>query len=84
MKLTKTYPTIKDGEKLKFTYLKSPNPLKDMVISYPGRLPKEFGLHQYVDYDVQFGKTFVDPIKSILDTIKWQIEKQNSLESFFG
>ena len=84
MKLTKTYPTIKDGEKLKFTYLKSPNPLKDMVISYPGRLPKEFGLHQYVDYDMQFGKTFVDPIKSILDTIKWQIEKQNSLESFFG
>lgn len=84
MKLTKTYPTIKDGEKLKFTYLKSPNPLKDMVISYPGRLPKEFGLHQYVDYDTQFGKTFVDPIKSILDTIKWRIEKQNSLESFFG
>ena len=84
MKLSKTYPLIKEGEKLKFTYLRSPNPLKDSVISFPGRLPKEFGLQSYVDYDMQFDKTFIDPIKAILDTIDWQIEKQNSLESFFG
>jgi DNA polymerase elongation subunit (family B) len=84
MKLSKTYPLIKEGEKLKFTYLRSPNPLKDTVISFPGRLPKEFGLQSYVDYDMQFDKTFIDPIKAILDTIDWQIEKQNSLESFFG
>jgi DNA polymerase elongation subunit (family B) len=84
LKLSKQYPVIKEGEKLKFTYLKSPNPIKDTVISYPARLPKEFGLHAYVDYDMQFDKTFVDPIRSILDTINWQVEKQNSLESFFG
>ena len=84
LKLTKQYPVIKEGEKLKFTYLKSPNPIKDSVISYPARLPREFGLHAYVDYDMQFDKTFVDPIRSILDTINWQVEKQNSLESFFG
>ena len=84
MKLSKTYPVIKEGEKLKFTYLRSPNPLKDSVISFPGRLTKEFGLQSYVDYDMQFDKTFIDPIKAILDTIDWQIEKQNSLESFFG
>jgi DNA polymerase elongation subunit (family B) len=84
LKLSKQYPVIKEGEKLKFTYLKSPNPIKDSVISYPARLPREFGLHAYVDYDMQFNKTFVDPIRSILDTINWQVEKQNSLESFFG
>lgn len=84
LKLSKQYPVIKEGEKLKFTYLKSPNPIKDTVISYPTRLPKEFGLHTYVDYDMQFDKTFIDPIRSILDTINWQVEKQNSLESFFG
>ena len=84
MKLSKTYPIIKEGEKLKFTYLRSPNPLKDSVISFPGRLPKEFGLQAYVDYDMQFDKTFIDPIRAILDTIDWQVEKQNSLESFFG
>jgi hypothetical protein len=75
---------IKDGEKLKFSYLKQPNPLKDSVISYPTRLPKEFELHQYVDYDLQFEKTFIEPISVILNCIGWKTEKQSSLESLFG
>jgi DNA polymerase elongation subunit (family B) len=82
--LTKKYPLIQDGEKLKFTYLKSPNPIKDTVISYPVRLPKEFELHQYVDFETQFDKAFIEPIKIILDCINWKVEKQNTLESFFG
>ena len=82
--LTKKYEAIKDGEKLKFTYLKQPNILKDSVISFPVRLPKEFGLEQYIDYDTQFDKCFIEPMKIILDCIGWQLEKQNSLEDFFG
>jgi hypothetical protein len=74
---------IQEGEKLKFTYLKLPNIFKDMVISYPNRLPKEFDLQKYIDYDMQFEKAFVDPIKVILDCLGWSIEKQNSLEDFF-
>jgi len=81
--LTKKYPLIQNGEKLKFTYLKTPNPIKDTVISYPVRLPKELELQQYVDYEMQFDKAFVEPIKIILDCINWSIEKQNSLEDFF-
>jgi hypothetical protein len=84
MKLTKKYPVIQEGEKLKFTYLKQPNPFKDTVISYPTRLPIEFGIHEYVDYDMQFDKAFLEPIKIILESIGWQPEKVNSLESFFG
>jgi DNA polymerase elongation subunit (family B) len=84
MKLTKKYPAIQEGEKLKFTYLKQPNPFKDTVISYPTRLPAEFGIHEYVDYDMQFDKAFLEPIKIILESIGWQPEKVNSLESFFG
>lgn len=82
--LSKTYPTIKEGEKLKFSYLKSPNPIKDTVISYPVRLPKEFGLHDYIDYEIMFEKTFVEPVKIILDTIGWEIEKRSTLDSFFN
>ena len=82
--LTKQYPLIQDGEKLKFTYLKQPNPFKDMVISYPVRLPKEFGIQEYIDYDTQFVKAFLEPIKVILDCMNWSTEKSSSLEDFFG
>lgn len=82
--LTKKYEKIKEGEKLKFTYLRQPNPVKDSVISYPLQLPKEFGLHEYVDYDMQFEKAFLDPVNIILKSIGWNAEKQFTLESFFG
>jgi DNA polymerase elongation subunit (family B) len=82
--LTKKYPLIQDGEKLKFTYLKQPNPVKDIVISYPTRLPKEFDLQDFIDYDMQFEKAFIEPIKVILDCIEWKTEKVNSLEGFFS
>jgi DNA polymerase elongation subunit (family B) len=80
----KKYQIIQEGEKLKFTYLKVPNPSKEDVISFPIRLPKELGLHEYVDYETQFDKTFIEPIKIILDSIGWKPEKQNTLDSFFG
>jgi hypothetical protein len=83
-KLTKKYPLIQEGEKLKYSYLKMPNPFKDTVISFPGRLPVEFGLNEYIDYDVQFEKAFVEPIKVILDCMKWSTEKVSSLEDFFS
>jgi DNA polymerase elongation subunit (family B) len=84
LKLENKYPLIQEGEKIKFTYLKQPNPFKDTVISYPVRLPVEFGLTQYIDYDMQFEKTFLAPVSIILDCIGWKSEKVNTLESFFG
>ena len=82
--LTNKYPLIQEGEKLKFTYLKMPNPFKDMVISYPGRIPKEFNLNEYIDYDTQFEKAFLEPVKVILDCMGWQAEKRSTLDSFFS
>jgi hypothetical protein len=82
--LDKKYPLIQEGEKLKFTYLKVPNHFKESVVSFPGRLPKEFNLQEYIDYDTQFDKSFLEPIKVILDCIDWKTEKTNSLDSFFN
>jgi DNA polymerase elongation subunit (family B) len=82
--LTKKYPLILEGEKIKFTYLKLPNHFKDSVISFPGRIPAEFGLADYIDYDLQFDKAFLEPIKVILDCMQWKTEKSNSLMDFFG
>jgi DNA polymerase elongation subunit (family B) len=84
MGLTKKYPLIQEGEKIKFSYLKMPNPFKDTVISYPARLPKEFDISRYIDYDTQFEKTFLEPIKVILDCMNWSTEKQSTLEDFFS
>ncbi len=82
--LDKSYELIKEGEKIKFIYLKKPNPIKDTVISFPIVLPAELELDKYIDYDVQYDKTFVEPVKSILDVIGWKAEKQSTLDDFFA
>ena len=83
-KLTHKYPLIQDGEKIKFVYLKTPNKIGENVISYLATFPREFGLDKQVDYDLQFSKSFLDPIKVIMDVIGWQPEKIASLEFLFG
>jgi hypothetical protein len=70
---------IQEGEKIKFTYLKTPNIFKENVVSFPGRLPVEFGLQDCIDYNTQFDKTFLEPIKVILDCMDWTTERTNSL-----
>jgi DNA polymerase elongation subunit (family B) len=77
--LSKKYPLIQEGEKIKFTYLKTPNIFKENVVSFPGRLPPEFGLQDCIDYNMQFDKTFLEPIKVILDCMDWTTERTNSL-----
>jgi len=82
-KLDKKYAEIQNGEKIKFCYLKLPNPIQENVISYIQEFPKEFGLDKYVDYELQFNKAFLEPMKVILDAIGWNVEKKISLEAFF-
>lgn len=83
-KLDRKYSSIRNGEKIKFCYLKLPNPIQENVISYIQKLPPEFGLHNYVDQKTQFEKTFLTPLKSILDVIGWHTEKISTLNSFFA
>jgi DNA polymerase elongation subunit (family B) len=83
LKLEDKYEKIGNGDKIKFIYLKMPNTLRENVISFPTSIPKEFELEQYIDYDKQFNKTFVDPLKLILDAISWNIEETNDLGDFF-
>lgn len=89
MKLEKKYKLITDGDKIKFVYLKAPNPIcgpngKDMVITFLNSLPIELDLNKYIDYDTQFEKTFLEPLRNILNVIGWTAEKQNTLEDFFA
>lgn len=79
MKLTNTYEIIQNGEKIKFCYMKEPNPIKSNIISSMGKLPDEFALDSYIDYELQFKKAFLEPLNNILDVIGWQAEKQARL-----
>jgi hypothetical protein len=82
-KLSRKYPIIQEGDKLKFLKLKEANPFKFDVISYVTKLPSEFKLQEYIDYDIMFQKTFLDPMSFILNSIGWSAEKTASLEDFF-
>ena len=77
------YEEIQEGDKIKFVVLKEPNPIREKVISFPARLPKEFNLHDFIDYDEQFDKSFLEPLRFIVNAINWSFEKQATLDNFF-
>jgi len=82
-KLDNKYSLINNGEKIKFIYLKKPNIIQENVISFIQDFPHELGLDKYIDYELQFEKSFLDPLKSILDAIGWNVEKTVNLDLFF-
>ena len=82
-KLTHKYPLIQEGEKIKFLYLRTPNPIQQNVISFYQTIPPEFNLEKYVDHKLQFEKSFYEPLKNVLECIGWNSERKVSLLSFF-
>jgi DNA polymerase elongation subunit (family B) len=80
----KNTPPIVDGDKIRFAYLKVPNPIQDSVIATPDDLPTELGLDKYIDRELQFEKSFLEPIRSITSVIGWDAERKSTLESFFA
>jgi DNA polymerase elongation subunit (family B) len=83
LSLDKQYNKIQNGEKIKFIYLRTPNHIKENVISFLDYLPEEFGLHRYIDYDTQFNKTFLDVIDPILSAVGWNSKEIATLDEFF-
>jgi DNA polymerase elongation subunit (family B) len=82
-KLTNKYSLIQNGEKVKFIYLKKPNIIHENIISFIQEFPKELNLDKYIDYELQFEKAFLEPLKIILDAIGWKTEHMTNLDSFF-
>lgn len=83
-KISTKYERIYEGEKIKFVYLKIPNVIQENVIAFNQTLPHEFNVRDYIDYEKQFQKAYLEPINNILSAIGWHSEKQNTLEDFFG
>lgn len=82
--LSSKYPKIIDGQKIKFIYLKIPNPIGENIIGFINRLPEEFQLHEYVDYDTMFAKSYEEPIHNMMKIINWKTNDEKTLEDFFN
>jgi len=82
-KLDKKYEMIKEGDKVKYLYLKEPNPIKENSIAFTVSLPKELDLHKYVDYHTMFDKSFLEPMRTILDCLGWSTNKVATLDDLF-
>jgi DNA polymerase elongation subunit (family B) len=82
--LDRKYQAIRDGDKIKFVYLKTPNPFQEDVIAFSQHLPKEFKLEAYIDYDKQFEKVFLDALQIVIEPLGWKTQEETSLEDFFG
>jgi DNA polymerase elongation subunit (family B) len=83
-KLSKTYEKILDSDKVKVVFLRTPNPINQNVISIKDKIPEEFGLEKYIDYDTQFEKVFINPLQIMLEPIGWKLNNSANLDDFFG
>jgi len=78
------YVPIGEGEKIKFCYVLDSSPLPTNVIATPGKLPKELGMDNYLDYDTQFDKAFLEPLRTIMQAIQWEEQNdQQTIDNFF-
>jgi DNA polymerase elongation subunit (family B) len=78
-------PKIQDGDKIRFAYLKTPNPVQESVIAVPDEIPRELSyIDNYIDRETQFNKSFLEPLNSITEVIGWVTEKKSTLEDFFN
>lgn len=78
------YNPILEGSKMKRVYLRLPNPIGENVIGFIDKLPKEFDLEDYIDYDILFEKTFIQGVKRLADSIGWDYEQKFTLDDFFA
>jgi DNA polymerase elongation subunit (family B) len=87
-KLGRKYPYIQEGDKIKFLHLRAPNIYQCTSISFMTKLPKELDFHKMINYDMQFEKSFVEPLNVIIEKINWLVDRsygtQGTLEDFFN
>lgn len=82
-KLERKYELIKEGDKIKYLYLKEPNVIRENCIAFIGKLPKELDLHRFVDYNMMFEKTFLEPLQTILGCLGWSSKPVATLDMLF-
>ncbi|MNR26001.1 hypothetical protein D3C85_1431860 [compost metagenome] len=78
------YQPISSGDKIKYVHLKPQNPFGSLVFGFPEKLPKEVDVVKYIDWEMQFQKSFIAPLENIMKAVNWKLEEECSLDDFFG
>ena len=78
------YPKIQEGDKIKFVYLKEPNTLGENTIAFSTKIPREFDLDRFIDYELMFEKAFIEPLNTVAESIGWKSKPVASLEDLFA
>jgi DNA polymerase elongation subunit (family B) len=85
-KLENKYPLIQEGDKIRFLHLRQPNSFQSSSFSFMTKVPKELDIIGKIDYDMQYEKSFLEPLRVITDKLQWMLKNDEvgSLEDFFG
>ena len=81
--LENKYPVIRDGEKIRYIHMREPNPITNGAMAFPIKLPAEFNLDTYIDWELQWTKSMEEPLMLILRVIDWDTQKRACLDDLF-
>jgi len=84
-KLINQYSLIKDGEKIRFVWMKQPNTLNAETFGFINRLPKDNMILDFIDYGTMYEKTYGKIIDDMCERLNIQnlLSTTNSLDDFF-
>ena len=82
--ITNKYESIGEGDKIRFLYLRTPNTFKENCIGFIGKIPGEFQLTSFVDYDTMWDKSFIEPLNGIIEGMGWSTSPQATLAGLFS
>lgn len=82
--LEKERKKVVDGDKVKFIYLKMPNPTKEESIAFQDSFPKEFKLEEYIDYNTMFDKSFLKVVDTMIKPLGWKPKRETFIDDFFS
>ena len=94
-KLESSFNLIQAGDKVKYVFLKTPNPLGETIKVSSGKTTKLVKpnviaflddnfikyVKDYIDYDTQFEKTFIKPLEFMTNAINFTV-KEKALDLF--
>lgn len=78
------HPLVKESDKIKFIYLRQPNPIRSNVIGFISTLPPEFGLDAYIDREKMWEGMFVGPLESFTRLLGYGHKTESSLDDLWA